>query len=83
MLDADAQQVIIDDGDDSTSADQTKYDEDSQEFQNLETTYNGMVNGLQTTVTNLSQAQTQISDIDQSMTGDATYISQLVSGPLT
>lgn len=83
VLDADADNVADQTKDDKQQDAQNIYSNDSTEYQNLETEFNSMVDAANTSVNNLANAQTQLSQIGDTLNGDAQYMSNLLASPLS
>lgn len=82
VLSQDADNVSGAAGDDSQAGYQEDYSKDSSNYQNLETQWNSMVDSANTTVNNLANAQTQLTQFGTTMNGDAQYMSNEVSSAL-
>ena len=83
VLDADADAVQSEDGSSSKQQDaQDTYTNDSTYYQNLETEFNSMVNAANTSVNNLANGQTQLTQLASTMNGDLTYLANLLASPL-
>jgi len=63
-------------------ADQNVYSNDSTYYQNLETEFNSMVDAANTSVNNLANGQTQLTQLASTMNGDLTYLANLLASPL-
>ncbi len=83
VLAEDAKKVSEAAGDDSQAGYQEEYSADSSFYQNLETQWNSMVDSANTTVNNLANGQTQLTQFGSTMNGDAQYMSNEVSSALS
>lgn len=81
VLAQDAEDVMNHTGDDQVGY-QEQYSEDSSYYQNLETLWNSMVNASNTAVSNLANAQTQLTQFASTVNGDAQYMANEVSSAL-
>lgn len=83
VLNADASAVQSNDGSSKKQQDaQDVYSNDSTYYQNLETEFNSMVDSANTSVNNLANAQTQLTQLASTMNGDLTYLANLLASPL-
>jgi hypothetical protein len=84
VLKADANQVSYDAAHNTKDEqkDQNVYSNDSTYFQNLEASYNSMVDAGNTAVSNLSNGQTQLATLGSTLNGDSLYMSNLMASPL-
>jgi len=84
ILKADAAKVSDDAANNTKNEqkDQNVYSNDSTYFQNLEASFNSMVDAGNTAVSNLSNGQTQLATLGSTLNGDSLYMSNLMASPL-